>query len=164
MATVAFVVAFLALGAAVAFVAFSGGPSQAREAYLTKGRRGFRIAIPILYIALGIAVPALVLANRPSAEGNSGTLAAKEGNHDFNAGKKLFRATCWSCHTLKAAGAKGVTGPNLDQIGQITKQRVLNALRIGGTGDKRMPAGLLTGSNAQAVATFVSSVAGRGNP
>ena len=32
MATAAFVVAFFAIGAAVAFVAFSGGPSQAREA------------------------------------------------------------------------------------------------------------------------------------
>src|SRR3982751_4766151 len=104
MPTAAFVIAFLALGAAVAFVAFSGGPSQAREAYLTKGRRGFRIAIPILYVALGIGDPARVLADRRPAEGNSRTLASKEGNHDFNEVKSLFRSTCWSCHSLKAAG------------------------------------------------------------
>src|SRR3954467_10483296 len=114
MATAAFVIAFLALGAAVAFVAFSGGPSQAREAYLTKGRRGFRIAIPIIYVGLGIAVPALVLANSESKEGSQGPLRSKQGSHDFSEGKKLFRENCWSCHTLKAAGAKGVTGPNLD--------------------------------------------------
>src|SRR3954471_13720012 len=107
MATAAFVIAFLALGAAVAFVAFSGGPSQAREAYLTKGRRGFKIAIPIIYIALGIAVPALILADKDGAQGSSGTLSSKDGGHDFNEGKTLFRETCWSCHTLKAAGAKG---------------------------------------------------------
>ncbi|MEA2470743.1 MAG: cytochrome, partial [Thermoleophilaceae bacterium] len=171
----AFVIAFLALGSAVAFVAFSGGPSQAREAYLTKGRRGFRIAIPIVYVALGVAVPALVLANRHSAEGSSGSLSAKQGSHDFNAGKTLFRENCWSCHTLKAAGAKGVTGPNLDQIGTVSPQRVVNAILIGGTGDGRMPANLLPGAcskppchkpgmgltEAEQVATYVSQVAGK---
>src|SRR3954469_6439862 len=103
MATAAFVIAFLAVGAAVAFVAYSGGPSQAREAYLTRGRRGFKIAIPIIYIALGIGVPALVLANRPEAKGAEGTLASKEGSKTFEEGKSLFRENCWSCHTLKAA-------------------------------------------------------------
>jgi mono/diheme cytochrome c family protein len=175
MATAAFVIAFLALGAAVAFVAFSGGPSQAREAYLTKGRRGFRIAIPIIYIALGIAVPALILADKQSAEGSSGTLSAQEGGHDFNEGKKLFRETCWSCHTLKAAGAKGVTGPNLDQIGAVSPSRIISAIRIGGTGQGRMPANLLPGTcakppchadgkdltEAEQVAEYVSRVAGK---
>ena len=72
--------------------------------------------------------------------------------------------TCSSCHTLAAVNARGVTGPNLDQLGQVTKQRVLSAIRIGGTGDGRMPAGLLQGKNANAVADFVSSVAGKGAP
>src|SRR3954451_16750334 len=161
MATAAFVIAFLAIGAAVAFVAFSGGPGQAREAYLTKGSRGFRIAIPVIYVGLGIAVTALVLANRHSAEGSQGTLAAKQGSHDFNEGKTLFRENCWSCHTLKAAGAQGVTGPNLDEIGQVTPQRVENAIRIGGTGPGRMPPQLQTGDNAKAIAYYVSQVAGR---
>ena len=57
-----------------------------------------------------------------------------------------------------------MTGPNLDEIGQVTKQRVLSAIRIGGTGDKRMPSGLLTGQNAVAVATYVSQVAGQTSP
>src|SRR3954447_9559616 len=175
MATAAFVIAFLALGAAVAFVAFSGGPSQAREAYLTKGRRGFKIVIPIIYVALGIAVPALVLANRHSAEGSSGTLAEKQGSHDFNAGKTLFRENCWSCHTLKAAGAHGVTGPNLDDIGPVSQQRVVNAILIGGTGQGRMPQNVVPGAckklpchaggksltEAEQVGLYVSQVAGK---
>jgi mono/diheme cytochrome c family protein len=161
MAAAAFIAAFVVIGIGVAFVAFSGGPGRAREAYLTGGRRGFKIVIPILYVALGIAVPALIIANRHSAEGASGTLASKKGNKQFNRGKALFRQTCWSCHTLKAIGAQGITGPNLDEIGAVTKGRVLNAIRIGGTGDGRMPAGLLNGANAQAVADYVSSVAGR---
>jgi mono/diheme cytochrome c family protein len=175
MATAAFVIAFLALGSAVAFIAYSGGPSQAREAYLTKGSRGFRIAIPIIYIGLGIAVPALVLANRHAAEGSSGPLAEKQGSADFNEGKTLFRENCWSCHTLKAAGARGVTGPNLDEIGVVSEQRVVNAIRIGGTGQGRMPANLVPGAcaklpchapgkertEAEKVALYVSQVAGQ---
>jgi hypothetical protein len=175
MATAAFVIAFLAIGAAVAFVAFSGGPSQAREAYLTKGRRGFRIAIPIIYVGLGIAVPALILANRHSAEGSSGTLASQQGSHEFNEGKTLFRENCWSCHTLKAAGARGVTGPNLDEIGTVSPQRVVNAILIGGTGQGRMPANVVPGAckktpchapgkdltEAEQVALYVSQVAGK---
>ena len=176
MATAAFVIAFLAIGAAVAFVAFSGGPSQAREAYLTKGRRGFRIVIPILYIALGIAVPAVILANKDGAQGSSGTLSAKKDNNkDFNEGKILFRENCWSCHTLKAAGARGVTGPNLDEIGTVSEQRVLNAILIGGTGDGRMPQNVVPGAcgkppchargkqltEAEQVAIYVSTVAGK---
>jgi cytochrome c6 len=161
MAVAAFVIAFLALGLAVGFVAFFGGPSGAREAYLTRGRRGFRIAIPIIYIGLGVAVPAIVLADGEAGAGPSGALAAKSTNPKFDKGRTLFRETCWSCHTLKAAGAQGVTGPNLDQIGALSEQRVRNAIRIGGTGDGRMPASLLDGTDAAAVAYYVSQVAGR---
>jgi mono/diheme cytochrome c family protein len=161
MAVVAFVVGFLALGAAVAFVAFYGGPSGARQAYLTRGNRAFRIAIPVLYVALGIAIPAVVLANGESSEGAGGALEAHAGDAQFNKGRTLFRQACWSCHTLKAAGARGVTGPNLDDIGTVSKQRVLNAIKIGGTGDGRMPPGLYQGGDAAAVADYVSSVAGR---
>jgi mono/diheme cytochrome c family protein len=57
--------------------------------------------------------------------------------------------------------ARGITGPNLDNIGPVTQQRVLNAIRIGGTGQGRMPQNLLQGKDAQDVAKFVSSVAGR---
>jgi len=161
MAVAALVIGFLALGAAVAFVAYWGGPGEAREAYLTRGRRGFRVAIPILYVGLGIAVPALVLANGNQTKGQGGSLATEEGSPLFNKGKALFRQSCWSCHTLKAANAQGVTGPNLDNIGALSEQRVLNAIRIGGTGTGRMPAEIATGDNAKAIAFYVSQVAGR---
>jgi mono/diheme cytochrome c family protein len=161
MTVVAFVVAFIALGLAVGFVAFFGGPSGARQAYLTRGSRAFKIAVPIIYIALGIAVPAVVLADGGASVGSGGSLGKEDPSPQVSHGKTLFRSTCWSCHTLKAAGAMGVTGPDLDNIGQVTQQRVLNAIKIGGTGDGRMPPGLLQGKDAQAVALYVSSVAGR---
>jgi mono/diheme cytochrome c family protein len=57
--------------------------------------------------------------------------------------------------------AHGVTGPNLDELGGVDKQRVLNAIKNGGTGQNRMPKNLLSGSDAQAVASYVASVAGQ---
>lgn len=164
MAAAALIIAFLVLGSGVAFVAFSGGPGRARHAYLTGGSRFFKIALPLIYLGIGIVVPALVIANGNSKEGGSGTLANVSPTTIQAKGKQLFRQTCASCHSLAAVNARGVTGPNLDQIGEVTQARVLSAIRIGGTGDKRMPAGLLSGANAKAVAAFVSSVAGRGNP
>jgi mono/diheme cytochrome c family protein len=164
MAAAALIIFFLIAGAGVAFVAFSGGPGRAREAYLTGGRRFFRIVLPILYIGLGVAVPAVVIANRHQAEGGVGILKDKEAKGQVAKGKRIFRQTCSSCHSLAAVNARGVTGPNLDQIGAVSKGRVLSAIKIGGTGQGRMPAGLLQGPNAAAVAAFVSTVAGKGNP
>ena len=164
MAAAALVIAFLVLGTGVAFVAFSGGPGRAREAYLTGGSRFFRIVLPLIYLGIGIAVPAVVIANGEAGEGGTGNLADVKPSKTEARGKQLFRETCASCHTLAAVNARGVTGPNLDEIGEVTKQRVLNAIRIGGTGDGRMPSGLLSRTNAEAVAEYVSKVAGRGNP
>src|SRR3954469_10347345 len=130
--SVAFVLLFLSLGAAVAFVAFSGGPSAARQAYLTSGRRFFRVVMPILYIGLGIAVPAVVIANGGQGEGGTPSLAGKSASGELSRGKSLFRQTCASCHSLAAVNARGVTGPNLDRIGQVPPHRVLEAITIGG--------------------------------
>jgi mono/diheme cytochrome c family protein len=164
MAAAAIVIAFLVIGSGVFFVAFSGGPGRARQAYLTGGSRFFRVVLPLIYLGIGIAVPAVVIANGHGGEGGTGHLADVKPTKTEEKGKLLFRQTCATCHSLAAVNARGITGPNLDEIGEVTKQRVLSAIRIGGTGDKRMPAGLLTGANAAAVAEYVSKVAGRGTP
>jgi mono/diheme cytochrome c family protein len=158
---VGFLAPFILLGAAVIFVAFSGGPGRAREAYLTRGGRGFRVVIPLLYVALGVGVPALVIAGREEATGGTAKLEREHPSARVERGKEIFRQTCASCHSLAAVNARGITGPNLDKIGTVTKQRVLNAIRIGGTGQGRMPAGLLQGRDAEDVATFVAAVAGK---
>ena len=59
--------------------------------------------------------------------------------------------TCTSCHNLDAVQARGVTGPDLDELGALDEQRVLNAIKRGGTGQGRMPANLLSGEDAEAV-------------
>ena len=155
------IIPFLLLGIGVVFVAFSGGPSAAREAYLTGGRRTFPLLILLLYVGAGIAVPAAVIAARGQAEGGVGKLRSEEPSTRADEGKQLFIQTCKSCHTLAAVNARGVTGPNLDELGGLDQQRVLNAIKRGGTGDGRMPAGLLQGQDAKNVALYVSQVAGQ---
>jgi cytochrome c1 len=161
MAVLGLIALFLIVGTAVIFVAYSGGPSGAREAYLTRGRTFFKIVIPVLYIGLGIAIPAVVIANKNQKLGSSGALASESPHGDLKRGKDVFQETCASCHTLKAVNARGVTGPDLDNIGAVTPARVRSAIKNGGTGDRRMPANLIQGANADAVAAYVADVAGR---
>jgi mono/diheme cytochrome c family protein len=152
---------FVVLGIGVLFVAFAGGGGAAREAYLTGGRRAFPIALLVIYVALGIAVPAAVIAARGEAEGGVGALRTEQAGERLENGKELFIASCKSCHNLDAVQARGVTGPDLDELGGVDRERVLNAIENGGTGQGRMPAGLLRGQDAQDVAAYVERVAGQ---
>ncbi len=75
-------------------------------------------------------------------------------------GKAVFqKAGCTSCHTLKDAGATGTVGPNLDQKKPpkaLVVDRVTN-------GKGAMPSfkAQLSPAEIQAVAAYVSSVAGK---
>lgn len=77
--------------------------------------------------------------------------------------KTSFRENCGTCHVLRAAGADGVVGPNLDQLlvgnADQNRERTLNAINRGING--RMPAGILRGTEAEQVAKFVAQAAGR---
>ena len=84
--------------------------------------------------------------------GGSSALAAE--------GKQVFAtAGCGSCHTLKDAGASGTVGPNLDEAKppeSLVVDRVTNGKGV-------MPPfkGQLTSAQIEAVATYVSTVAGK---
>ena len=77
------------------------------------------------------------------------------------------KPSCASCHTLEAAGAKGVIGPNLDDAFRYDRQQgyenstieqvVRDQIEIAGG---RMPANLVTGADADAVAAYVAACAG----
>ena len=74
-------------------------------------------------------------------------------------GKSIFTANCASCHTLKAAGASGTIGPNLDQL-KPPFARAQHQVEVGGS---VMPAfkGKLTQPQIDAVAKFVADSAGK---
>ena len=157
MELVLFLAPWVLLGVGVLFIAFSGNPAKSRRRYFRRAPRAFKIAMPLLFVVGGIAAPAIVIVDRDKALGDTGPRASKEQAR----GAELFKATCASCHSLAAANARGVTGPNLDELGVLEEKRVLEAIRVGGTGNYRMPAGLLEDEDAVAVAKYVSEVAGK---
>jgi len=162
MEVLAFLLPFLLLGGAVLFIAFSGGPSVAGEAFLMGGqRRGFRYGILLVYPLLGVVVPALILMNSGEAAGGKGSLEGQSLTSQQAQGKTLFLQQCASCHNLDAVNARGVTGPDLDEIGAVSKKRVVAAIENGGTGQDRMPKGLLEGDEAEAVGAYLQKVASR---
>jgi mono/diheme cytochrome c family protein len=80
---------------------------------------------------------------------------------DAAAGKTVFQtAGCTSCHTLKAAGATGTVGPNLDDA-KPPAARVVDRVT---NGKGVMPSfkGQLSPKQIQDVVAFVSSSAGKG--
>ena len=87
-------------------------------------------------------------------------MAAEAAARGVAEGKQIFTQSCGTCHTLSDAGTNGSVGPNLDQL-KPDKARVQSAIENGGAGTGAMPANIVTGEEAEAVATYVSSVAGK---
>jgi cbb3-type cytochrome c oxidase subunit III len=115
----------------------------------------------------GVAVFALAAALLTAGCGTGGI--SKAG--DADKGKKLFLAKCGGCHTLAAAGTHGNQGPNLDDafahdrqqgFKQVTIQQVVRdqiELASCVAASHCMPANLVKGSDADAVAAYVAMVA-----
>jgi cytochrome c oxidase subunit II len=107
-----------------------------------------------------LAVAALLL----GAGCGTGGLAAPGDN---GRGKDLFVRKCGYCHTLTDAGSQGKKGPNLDDafaadreqgykestIRQVVRDQIELAI-------PPMPANLVKGADADAVASYIASVAG----
>ena len=89
----------------------------------------------------------------------SGTVGYSEGTGDRANGKVLFTQHCGSCHTLKDAGSSGTVGPNLDDA---KPPKALVVTRVT-NGKAPMPSfkGQLSADQIDAVATYVSTVAGQ---
>ncbi|HEX3736051.1 MAG TPA: c-type cytochrome [Solirubrobacterales bacterium] len=91
----------------------------------------------------------------------SGGEEASGGEAALAVGKGMVESTCSACHTLSEAGATGTVGPNLDEL-MPSKSLVEHQVTNGGGG---MPAfgGTFSKSEIEAVAEYVSKVAGTGN-
>jgi mono/diheme cytochrome c family protein len=135
---------------------------------------------PFVIFGLVIAILAVLipyLAFR--ADGDPDTGVSKGVPAGLENGKTLFETNCGTCHALYAAGTDGNFGPDLDALlapagppsGETaadtikaTKGRVLNAVEAGinSSTPGRMPGGILSGEQADEVASFVAAVAGQG--
>ena len=115
---------------------------------VSRAGRGLRAALAAAAIAAAAAGAAGCGGNGGGDDGKAAALGR---------GGQLFADRCGRCHTLAAAGTDGGVGPNLDTL-RPSAQTVLTAIE---NGPGVMPAGLVEGADAQAVAEVVADHAGR---
>jgi mono/diheme cytochrome c family protein len=72
--------------------------------------------------------------------------------------RATFGHMCGTCHTLRAANATGLFGPDLDEV-RPSAARVRRMIRTGSL-DGIMPSRLLRGREARDMAEYVAGVAG----
>jgi len=128
-------------------------------------KRSTFVMFGLVVLILGVGIPAWAISQEGSESASPGEVPS-----NLEGGKELFVTNCGACHTLAKAGTDGVIGPNLDDLlappsasapdPTTIKPRVLSAINNGVAG--RMPKGVLSGQQAEEVATFVSRVAGQG--
>jgi cbb3-type cytochrome c oxidase subunit III len=90
----------------------------------------------------------------------AGGVSASPSSFGTN-GEAIFKGECAGCHTLAAAGTTGTIGPNLDQLAaRLTLAIVVRQVTNGGA---IMPPfkSKLSAAQIEAVAKYVSSVAGK---
>jgi mono/diheme cytochrome c family protein len=128
-------------------------------------KRSTFVLFGIVVLLFGVGIPALALTQEGSESASPESVPSS-----LEGGKELFVTNCGACHTLAEAGTDGVIGPDLDDRlappsasapdPATIKPRVLAAIN-GGVGG-RMPKGVVSGQQADEVATFVAQVAGQG--
>lgn len=129
---------------------------------------GFKVVITLAAALLLLGIPAAVLSKTSDRmPSGAGTFTKTATTADID-GRNIFRSTCASCHSLSAANARGIYGPDLDQVlgapgsdPKTTSARVQSAIKTGGATGKQMPAGLLSGTDAKLVSDYIAAVAGK---
>ena len=147
---------------------------------MAAGGHGYDAAVPALLAMSSARGPAaavagLILAAALAGCGKSNAsgeiqVAAKDPPQ-IQRGAALFRDRCGGCHTFDAAGAQGskplgqlsggerTNGPNFS-IRREEREDVLYAIRNGGFSGAIMPANIVVGRDAQAIADFMAKYSG----
>ena len=170
MQTTLFILAWVVAFFGVIVFAFYGARGKAEPAQSGKAAAlgsmpaGIRVLIGLTAALALVMIPVLVTASAsdrlPSGAGTY-TLDSTEQERE---GREIFRQTCASCHTLSAANARGIYGPNLDTLGlgaEGSALRIEAAIKNGGVAGNQMPKVLLEGEDAKLVSEYVASVAGK---
>ena len=107
------------------------------------------------------------------AVGCGGSIEVPKSDTTAYKGAQLFNQNCSGCHTIDAANARGSKPPSQKQGGERTngpnfnvrhenRDDVLFAIRNGGFSGAIMPANVVVGSDAEAIADFLSKYSGKG--
>ena len=124
------------------------------------GRRRLAIAAGLTAVAAGAVAC--------GSQGISHDVASQPENVQH--GAQLFSERCAGCHTLSVVGTQGTTknvrerertdGPNFNTRSE-TPDNVLYAIRNGGFSGAIMPANIVVGDDAEAVADFLAKYSGK---
>lgn len=132
----------------------------------------------MLKLPTGARRRAILLSATALLAGGAASGCDLQEDADLERGRNLFIENCQACHTLAEAGTSATVGPNLDAsfaaaretgMDQDTIEGVVQAqienprtIREGNPNYDKiyMPADLVTGRDAEAVAAYVASVAG----
>jgi mono/diheme cytochrome c family protein len=108
------------------------------------------------------------------AAGCGGEIEVPEDQTVAHKGAVLFYERCSGCHSLEAANAYGskpegelqggerTNGPNFN-VRKESRDDVLFAIRNGGFSGAIMPANIVVGEDAEAVADFLAEYSGKGD-
>jgi mono/diheme cytochrome c family protein len=117
-----------------------------------------------------LALPLVLLAG--VAAGCGEEIEVPESDDVARRGAELFNERCSGCHTLDAAASRGskpegrvsggerTNGPNFNTR-KVQRDDVLFAIRNGGFSGAIMPANIVVGEEAEAVADFLEKYSGR---
>jgi mono/diheme cytochrome c family protein len=109
-----------------------------------------------------------------TAAGCGGEITVPESDPTAKRGAVLFNERCSGCHSIDAANAYGskppgeiapgerTNGPNFN-VRKVPRDDVLFAIRNGGFSGAIMPANIVVGDDAEAVADFLDRYSGE-NP
>jgi hypothetical protein len=130
------------------------------------GKKLLRVTSIALAVGAGATGVAACGGSSGSSGGSSGSSGGSSGGSGSGlvtkatTGRAIFlTAGCARCHTLKAAGASGQIGPNLDSL-RPSVARVRFQVQHGG-GVMPSFTGKLTPAQINTVANYVASSAGR---
>lgn len=166
MFTTIFILAWgAALVGVVAYSFYSTRETEGKPA-VTLGTlpAGIKVLVAATAALTIVAIPAIVVASASDRIPSGAGTYTVDSSEQQRAGREVFRETCASCHTLSAANARGVYGPNLDTMGLDSEggqKRIKSAIKNGGASSTLMPKVLLEGEDAKLVSEYVATVAGK---
>jgi mono/diheme cytochrome c family protein len=111
-----------------------------------------QVVLGVLTVALAVVVIVFAVSGDDSEPAAPTAGGASDPQADPQA-VATFQDTCGTCHTLSVAGTDGDVGPVLDDYA-FDRERVLTTIENGV--DNQMPAGLLEGKDAEAVADLIA--------
>ena len=137
-------------------------------------RRGIvcgRVSRPLLVSPTRAALLAVACAAFLGAAGCGGEVSVQD---DSRTAATLFNERCSGCHSLESANSYGskptgqleggerTNGPNFN-VRKVARDDALYAIRNGGFSGAIMPANIVTGEDAEALADFLEEYSGQGS-